>query len=409
MFTSFEDTIAYLFNRFPAFQNNGSSAYKPGLERVFQLCELLGNPQNQFKSIHVAGTNGKGSVCSSLASIYREAGYEVGLYTSPHMIDFRERIRIDGEMISKDEVVDFVNTHLESFQEIDPSFFEWSTVLAFYKFAKENVDIAIIETGLGGRLDATNVITPEMSVITSIGIDHIGYLGDTLEQIAVEKGGIIKKGVPVVIGDLGKKSSDEINTIANSKDSKLIQAKKDFKFESSLKGEHQEKNKDIVITVIEELSKTLAVTEQKIQLGLENISRNSGLRGRYETLQDSPKIIADIAHNEQAVEALVCSLIKEVYVDLHIVIGMVDDKEVEKVIQMFPKAYFYCCQPDNKRGLPSEKLVSILQKHRSEDVFIDCKTCAEAFIQAKDNLKESDILLVTGSNFVVSEIAAKFY
>lgn len=409
MFTSYEDTVAYLFNRFPDFQNNGGSAYKPGLERVFQLCELLDNPQEKIKTIHVAGTNGKGSVCSTLASVYQEGGYKVGLYISPHMIDFRERIRVNGEMISKTEVVDFVNKYLEPFQEIDPSFFEWSTVLAFYYFAKNKVDIAIIETGLGGRLDATNVITPEVSVITSIGIDHIGYLGNTIGQIAGEKAGIIKEGVPVVIGNLDKESREVFDQVAENKHSTVIEAKEFIGYRSSLIGDHQYKNKDLALTVIDVIKNEFPVDNTAIEKGLSNISKNAGLRGRYEALEQEPKIVADIAHNEQAMKALIDALGKENYRKLHIVIGMVDDKEVEKVIGLLPPAVVYCCKPDNKRGLNENKLKEIVVQKGKFEVVEAFPSCREAFIAAKSNMENADLLLVTGSNFVVSEIIGDFY
>lgn len=409
MFTSYEDTVAYLFNRFPAFQNNGRSAYKPGLERVFQLCEILDNPQDKIKTVHVAGTNGKGSVCSILASVYQEAGYKVGLYTSPHMIDFRERIRVNGEMISKDEVVDFVDKYLEPFQEIDPSFFEWTTILAFYYFAKNKVDIAIIETGLGGRLDATNVITPEVSVITSIGIDHIGYLGNTIGQIAGEKAGIIKEEIPVVIGSLDSESREVIDQFAEKKHSTIIDAKEFTGFKSSLIGNHQNKNKDLALTVIDVIKNKFPVDNTAIEKGLSNISKNAGLRGRYEVLQQEPKIIADIAHNEQAMKALIEAIGKENYHKLHIVIGMVDDKDVEKVIGLLPTAVVYCCKPNNKRGLDEHKLKDIVNQKGKFEITEVFSTCHDAFIAAKSNMENADLLLVTGSNFVVSEIIGEFY
>ena len=318
---TYQETVDFLFEQLPQFQNIGSKAYNGKLDNIIHICELLDNPQNKFKTIHVAGTNGKGSVCNMLASVLAESGYTVGLFTSPHLLDFRERIRINGEVIPENYVIDFVKNNNAVFNNIKPSFFEWSTALAFDYFESNNVDIAIIETGLGGRLDSTNIISPLVSIITSIGIDHTQYLGNTLEDIAREKGGIIKPNVPVILGEgIAKQSIFE--KIASKNNCPVhIATQNNNQPLSSLKGDFQKNNVATTLTIIDLIQETYpTITSESISKGLLSIKKNTGLRGRWETLQNSPKVIVDIGHNVHAIKQTVKELTLETYNNLHIII-----------------------------------------------------------------------------------------
>ena len=405
---TYKETVDFLFEQLPQFQNIGSKAYNGKLDNIIAICELLDNPQNKFKTIHIAGTNGKGSVCNMLASIFTESGYNVGLFTSPHLLDFRERIRINGEVIPENYVVEFVENHNAVFKDIQPSFFEWSTALAFNYFEYKKVDIAIIETGLGGRLDSTNIITPIVCAITSIGIDHTQYLGNTLEDIAREKGGIIKPNIPVVLGEGIEKQSifEEIVLTNNSIVSRATQNNNQPL--SSLKGDFQKNNVATVLNIIDLIQQQFSkITSISISKGLLSIQTNTGLRGRWETLQNSPKVIADIGHNVHAIKQTVKELELETYNNLHIIWGMVAEKEVDKVINLLPKnATYYLCSPNIPRALSTKELEkSFIEKQTK----ISFSSCSEAYRSAIKSTNANDLILVGGSTFVVSEILRDFY
>ena len=405
---TYKETVDFLFEQLPQFQNIGSKAYNGKLDNIIDICELLDNPQNKFKTIHVAGTNGKGSVCNMLASILTQSGYNVGLFTSPHLLDFRERIRINGEVISEQYVIDFVKNHNSVFCEIQPSFFEWSTALAFDYFESNKVDIAIIETGLGGRLDSTNIISPLVSVITSIGIDHTQYLGSSTEAIAKEKGGIIKSNVPVVLGE-GIEVLSVFEKIASKNNSPLhIATQNNNQPLSSLKGDFQKNNVATALTVIDLIQQPFSkITSKSISKGLLSIQTNTGLRGRWETLQNAPKVIADIGHNVHAIKQTVKELELEIYNNIHIIWGMVADKEIEKVIDLLPKeAKYYLCAPNIPRAVSADELEKSFSKKQTT---ISFSTCSEAFSSTLKNANPDDLILVGGSTFVVSEILHDFF
>ncbi|MDG2227326.1 MAG: bifunctional folylpolyglutamate synthase/dihydrofolate synthase [Flavobacteriales bacterium] len=405
---TYKETVDFLFEQLPQFQNIGGKAYNGKLDNITDICELLDNPQNKFKTIHIAGTNGKGSVCNMLASIFTQSGYTVGLFTSPHLLDFRERIRINGEVIPENYVIDFVKKHNTVFNNIQPSFFEWSAALAFNYFEYKKVDIAIIETGLGGRLDSTNIITPLVSAITSIGIDHTQYLGNTLEDIAREKGGIIKPNIPVVLGE-GIEKQSIFEEIALTNNSLVhIATQNNNQHVSSLKGDFQKNNVATALTIIDLIQQQFsAITSASINKGLLSIKTNTGLRGRWETLQKSPKVIADIGHNVHAITETVKELELETYNNLHIIWGMVEEKEIDKVINLLPEnANYYLCTPNIPRALSTKELEKSFAKKQSK---ISISSCSEAFKAAIKTAKPYDLIVVGGSTFVVSEILRDFY
>jgi len=405
---TYKETVDFLFEQLPQFQNIGSKAYNGKLDNIIDICELLDNPQNKFKTIHVAGTNGKGSVCNMLASILTQSGYNVGLFTSPHLLDFRERIRINGEVISEQYVIDFVKNHNSVFCEIQPSFFEWSTALAFDYFESNKVDIAIIETGLGGRLDSTNIISPLVSVITSIGIDHTQYLGSSTEAIAKEKGGIIKSNVPVVLGE-GIEVLSVFEKIASKNNSPLhIATQNNNQPLSSLKGDFQKNNVATALTVIDLIQEIFpTITSRSISKGLLSIQTNTGLRGRWETLQNSPKVIADIGHNVHAIKQTVKELKLETYNNLHIIWGMVAEKEVDKVINLLPEnATYYLCTPNIPRALSTREFEKSFAEKQTKNSF---SSCSEAYRSAIKSANSNDLILVGGSTFVASEILHDFF
>ena len=358
---TYSETLDWLFSQLPMYQRTGGANYKIDLQKTFDLMDALDHPESKFKSIHIAGTNGKGSTSHMLASCYQEAGYKVGLYTSPHLIDFRERIRINGEMIPENMVVEFVQRHKQSFVEMQLSFFEMTVGMAFDYFAKEKVDLAIIETGMGGRLDSTNVIKPLVSVITNIGLDHQKFLGDTLDKIAFEKAGIIKKETPVIIGE----TQPEIKSVFTDKAKELNapiffadQLIKDIP-ESDLTGYYQRKNIKTTLATIQKLSE-FKLEEEHIKKGLLHVVRNTGLAGRWQKIQDHPTIICDTAHNEEGIKEVLRQIKDTPHNKLHLVWGMVDDKDIPSILKMLPsKANFYFTQPSIPRALK----VDILQEH----------------------------------------------
>lgn len=406
---TYQEVLDYLFQQFPQYQKIGGAAYKPGLDNIKKLCDHLGNPHRNLKFIHVAGTNGKGSACSMLASILKEAGYKVGLFTSPHLVDFSERIRINGETIAHEEVVDFVAKHKSFFDTCGSSFFEWSLALALDHFKQHKVDIVVLETGLGGRLDATNIVTPLLSVITSISIDHTQYLGTTIHEIAKEKAGIIKSEVPVITTISNPVDALEvINQVADEKDCPIYLAVADDEYPSDLRGGYQQINKGVVLKCIEALDELeFTVSEKAFEKGFLNVRKNSGLRGRWELLQEHPKVIADIGHNAEGVSEVVKQLENEDYTALRVVWGMVEDKEIGKVVEMLPKdATYYLAAPNIKRAMPVEKLAQEFEGKLSYRTFSNVR---QAYEEALTCSHSDDLILVGGSNFVVAEIISDFF
>jgi dihydrofolate synthase / folylpolyglutamate synthase len=402
---TYQETTEWMFNQLPMFQNQGATAYKKDLTNTLLLMEVLQHPENKFKSIHVAGTNGKGSTSSMLASILQEAGYKVGLYTSPHLKDFRERIRINGEMIAEDFVVKFIAINKPFFEANQLSFFEMTVGLAFDYFAKEQVDVAVIEVGMGGRLDSTNVITPLVSVITNIGLDHTQFLGDTLAQIASEKAGIIKSDVPVVIGEFVSETKPVFESIAKKSNAPIYFAQElpEVTYESDLLGFYQRHNKKTVLQTVQLLASHFIISEAHIVLGLKNVIKNTGLLGRWQTLRTHPKVICDTAHNSHGLKIVMEQLQEESFDQLLVVLGVVNDKDLGSILPLFPKnvKYFFC-KPNVPRGLEA----SILQeKALSFGLFGEVfNSVSEAYTFALQEAGTNDLIYVGGSTFVVAEI-----
>ncbi|RDK84298.1 dihydrofolate synthase/folylpolyglutamate synthase [Marinirhabdus gelatinilytica] len=388
------------------YQRVGQAAYKADLSNTQKLAKHLNHPENGFKSVHVAGTNGKGSTSHMLASVLQEAGYKVGLYTSPHLKDFRERIKINGTVIPKRTVSTFVTKHKPFFESNQLSFFEMTVGLAFDYFRREKVDIAIVEVGMGGRLDSTNVITPEVSVITNIGLDHTQFLGTTLPEIATEKAGIIKAKVPVVIGEYNKHTLPVFEKIAKKNNATLYKA---FEYKgallpSDLKGDYQKSNIQTVQTVMKVLQqKRYSVGIQHLAKGLQNVVANTGLLGRWQIVQEKPRIICDTAHNKEGLKYVLQQLQEEDFNELHIVLGMLGDKAIDTIVPMFPTtARYYFCKPNIARGME----VSILQQQAKKSG-LDGEayaTVKDALKAAKRNAAPTDLIFVGGSTFVVAEV-----
>lgn len=436
---NYNETIQYLYTQLPMFTRDGASAFKKDLTNTLELCRRLDNPQHKFKSVHVGGTNGKGSTSHMLAAVLQTAGYKTGLYTSPHLKDFRERIRINGQMISEQTVIDFVADHKVDFEEIAPSFFEMTVSLAFDVFAKEKVDIAIIEVGLGGRLDSTNVITPLLSIITNIGWDHMNMLGNTLPLIAGEKAGIIKAGIPVVIGEkqeevakvfidkasetnskirfasegwvisspeVGKSESQGENTglldITIQKTSSLLAGLRTFRLD--LTGTYQLKNVKTVLSAVDELREQgFIISDDHIQTALSQVKTLTGLHGRWETLSQNPLTICDTGHNPDGIEEVIKNIAAVNYTKLHMVIGMVNDKDTGKVLPMLPKdATYYFCKPDIPRGLDAESMKAQAGTFGlTGEAYPSVK---KALLSAQKNAGAHDLVFVGGSTFVVAEV-----
>ena len=404
---NYQETTNWMFNQLPMYQTQGASAYKKDLTNTILLVNHLNNPQEKIKCIHVAGTNGKGSTSHMLASILQEAGYKVGLYTSPHLKDFRERIKINGVTVSENFVCNFINTHKVFFEENDMSFFEMSVGLAFDYFAKEKVDIAIIEVGLGGRLDATNIITPVVSVITNIGIDHTQFLGNTLEAIAGEKAGIIKPNIPVVIGEYTTETQPVFLAKAKANQAEIYFSSDliSEEFPSDLMGDYQTHNKKTVLQTIAVLNsqKEFKIFQEDIKSGLLQVVKNTGLQGRWQQLGDSPKVICDTAHNKNGLEIVMYQIQKEKFDTLHIVLGVVNDKDLDEVLPLFPKnAIYYFCKPNIPRGLDAAILYQKATTFGLHgEVF---NSVSEAYKKALQIASKSDFIYIGGSTFVVAEI-----
>ncbi|MEY8861406.1 folylpolyglutamate synthase/dihydrofolate synthase family protein [Tenacibaculum singaporense] len=400
---TYQQVLDWMFAQLPMYQRQGQSAFKKDLANIVALCEELDNPQKKFKTIHVGGTNGKGSTSHMIASILQEAGYKVGLYTSPHLKNFTERIRINGEEMLKESVVTFIEKNKVFLEKQGLSFFEMTVGMAFEEFANQKVDVAVIEVGLGGRLDSTNIILPEVSVITNIGLDHTQFLGETLPEIAFEKAGIIKKNIPVVIGERQKETEKVFIAKAKECNTLIVFASdKKQNYTTDLLGEYQKHNVTTAVTAIEQL-KEFTIKEENIKNGLLNVVKNTNLKGRWQLLQEHPKVICDTAHNKEGLFYTLQQLKKENYKELHIVLGVVSDKNLSEVLPMFPKnANYYYCKPNIPRGLLADELkVQANEFNLVGEVF---DSVSQAFEKAKANASRGDVIYVGGSTFVVAEI-----
>lgn len=409
--------IEWIFNRFPSYQRVGNRAFKPGLESMIEFDKLLGSPHKKFMTVHVAGTNGKGSVSHMLASVFASAGLKTGLYTSPHLIDFRERIRINGEMISKEEVLEFIEKRREFMIEHETSFFEITTAMAFDHFARNSVDIAVIETGLGGRLDSTNIITPELSIITNIAMDHCEYLGYTLPEIAFEKGGIIKDGVPVVVGEVLNNTRPIFDKISVERGSPLTYAQESrFKdvmpsdYEVDLKGDYQIHNIRTVLAALNVIGHNHKFTmlcgsgwsDLSIREGIKNAAKNTGLRGRWEKLFETPEVICDTGHNANGLRIVFAQLRKKKFNRLIILLGFVAEKDLEKIFGYMPRnAYYLFAQASTERALDSEKLT---QRCKNLGFQGESHPSVEsALMKYKAIYRDGDLLFIGGSTFIVAD------
>jgi dihydrofolate synthase / folylpolyglutamate synthase len=401
------ETINWLFHQLPMYQTQGASAFKKDLTNTIALASHLGNPETGLTCIHVAGTNGKGSTSHLLASVFQEAGYKVGLYTSPHLKDFRERIKINGSDISEQFIVDFVAQHKSFFEAHQLSFFEMTVGLAFEYFKKEKTDINIIEVGMGGRLDSTNIVTPEVSVITNIGLDHTQFLGTTLEAIAYEKAGIIKPNVPVVIGEYTNETKKVFENKGQETNS-VIYFASDVVNETpqtTLLGDYQIHNKKTVVQTLQVIQsqKKFTVSEKNIENGFLNVIQNTGLQGRWQQINKNPKVICDTAHNSHGLKIVLNQIQNEHFDDLHIVLGVVNDKDLNEILPLFPKkAKYYFCKPNVPRGLDTEIL-----RQKAKEFQLNGKvynSVSNAYQAALKNATATDFIYIGGSTFVVAEI-----
>ena len=403
---TYQQTVEWMFQQLPMYQRVGSSAFKKDLSNTLKLAAHLGFPERDFKSVHVAGTNGKGSSSHMIASVLQEAGYNVGLYTSPHLKDYRERIRINGSYISEEAVIDFIQNNKTFFEAENLSFFEMSVGMAFWYFAKEKVDIAVVEVGMGGRLDSTNIIIPEVSLITNIGKDHTQFLGTTLPEIAGEKAGIIKENVPVIISEKHPETQEVFIKTAEERNAAIVFAeelKAPVHLSTDLLGSYQEKNIKGVRAVIRQLiSQGWKISEEHLREGLKNVRKNTNLRGRWDILQEFPKVICDTAHNSDGLKYVFNQLEDETFEHLHFVFGVVNDKDLDEVLPIFPKrATYYFCKPDVPRGLEAEKLmVKSIEFGLLGKVF---NSVGEAYAAAIKAAGTKDLIFCGGSNFTVAE------
>lgn len=422
---NYQETIDYLFNVTPLFQNIGKDAYKEGLDNTIILDNHFNNPHKKFRTIHIAGTNGKGSCSHTIAAILQLAGYKTGLYTSPHLIDFSERIKVNGEPIEKEFVIDFVKQNKDFFEPLHPSFFELTTAMAFLYFAEKKVDVAVIEVGLGGRLDCTNIITPDLSIITNISFDHTQFLGNTLKDIAKEKAGIIKEKKPVIIGEytpetktvFEDKAKSTNSDIIFAEDNKLINGYKQtenglllYKSDKikdlygELNGLYQVKNTNTILNAVYKLiGLGYNIDETNIKNGFRNVCHLTGLMGRWQKLEENPTIICDTGHNIGGMKYIVEQLSRMKYDKLHIIIGMVNDKDISGVISLLPKnAKYYFTQASVKRALPAEQVKEIANNHGLKGEAYS--SVEKALTIAKNNAKENDLIFIGGSTFIVADL-----
>lgn len=401
---NYSETVHWLFSQLSSYQREGKLAYKNDLSRILEMMNVLDKPQHQFKSIHIAGTNGKGSCSHLIASVFQEQGYRVGLYTSPHLKDFRERIKINGSMISESAVIDFVENNKKHFKHIGLSFFEMTTAMAFEYFANQNIDIAIIETGLGGRLDATNIIDPELCIITNVGLDHEDLLGKGIKKIAYEKAGIIKPNTPLVVGTTCDVSKKIIDSVALVTGATVYDSNEKTHWKSGLKGWCQSQNTATVVKAIEVLrKKEWAISDVILEHGLQKVVENTRLRGRWEQLSDQPIVMCDTGHNSAAFELIVAQLTSRSYKNLWMVLGMVNDKDVDGILALLPKdANYIFCEAPIPRAMPAKDLAHLAAKHQLKGCVVESPQ--EALWQAKESASEKDFIFVGGSTFVVAEV-----
>ena len=402
---TYQETLNWMFSKLPMYQNVGKSAYRPGLERMLEMDAYLKTPHRVFKSIHVGGTNGKGSTSHFLASVLQTAGYRVGLYTSPHLLDFRERIKVNGTPISEQQVLQFIEAHGAYFEAQQLSFFEMTVGMAFTHFKTSQVDYAIIEVGLGGRLDATNIITPVLSVITNIGLDHMEFLGTSRAQIAGEKAGIIKNGIPVVVGEKDQETQKVFEQVALERSAKLSFASAlDEEIDTDLTGLYQAQNIGTVLTALGCLGDA-QLNQTTIRKGLKNVISNTGLAGRWQSVATAPQIILDVGHNKEGLSFLAAQLQTLEYDQLHLVMGFVKGKKVVDLLSLFPsEAYFYLSSPKLDRAIPVAELqAETFEPSKKIDFF---PTVVHAFTSARTAAKPNDLILVCGSTFVVAEVLA---
>ena len=422
---NYQETLNYLYNSTPVFEHVGAVAYKEGLQNTLALDKHFNHPHTNFKTIHIAGTNGKGSCSHSLASILQEAGYKVGLYTSPHLVDFRERIRVNGQCISKERVVKFVKDERKFFEPLHPSFFELTTALAFKYFDEQKVDIAIIEVGLGGRLDCTNIISPILSIITNISFDHTQFLGDTLAKIAAEKAGIIKKSVPVIIGEANEETRPVFQSKANEVNSDIVFAEDNAIVTSSspivdggrrynlsnnstlvgeLSGDYQERNMITILCACNILKQmNIIKNDDIIAKGLTNICKNTGLLGRWQTIQNNPTVVCDTGHNVGGWNYLAPQIKRQQCNQLRIVFGMVDDKDINSVMYLLPKnAIYYWTQAESKRAIKAERVAEIAIKHDLRGEIFD--NVEVAYTKALQDSNKDDFVFVGGSSYIVADL-----
>lgn len=421
---TYDETVTYLFNCAPPFQQVGGAAYKEGLSTTIALDNHLGNPHRKFRTIHVAGTNGKGSTSHTLAAILQESGYKVGLYTSPHLIDFRERMRVNGITASKEYVMEFVEKHRAFFEPLQPSFFELTTAMAFNYFAEQNVDVAIIEVGLGGRLDCTNIITPELCIITNISPDHTQFLGNTLQEIASEKAGIIKNGIPVVIGETTTETKEVFARKAKESNAPIIFAEEEallttatpmengYRYSSTvfgdfcgeLGGDYQQKNTNTLLSAINILRNSgFAITEESLRKGFTNVCKLTGLMGRWQKIQENPRVICDAGHNIGGIKYITEQLARVDCRELRIVFGMVNDKDITSVLKMMPKnAEYYFTQASIKRAMPADDLKNMAERFGlMGNSHPNVKKALEA---ALSDSSDDDFIFVGGSCFIVADL-----
>ena len=427
---NYQETLHYLYTSAPLFQQIGKEAYKEGLETTYLLDEHFGHPHRKFRTIHIAGTNGKGSCSHTLAAILQSAGYKVGLYTSPHLVDFRERIRVNGVPVPEQFVIDFVKLHRSFFEPLHPSFFELTTAMAFHYFALQQVDVAVIEVGLGGRLDCTNIIRPDLCIITNISFDHIQFLGNTLSKIASEKAGIIKENIPVIIGETTPetrpvfcKTADEMHApIFFAEDEQLLKGytrttdglydydTADYPhLAGELGGLCQLKNTNTLLSAIRQLKRTgYLLTEESVRNGFNHVCELTGLMGRWQKLDSNPTIICDTGHNVGGIQYIVEQLSLQTYEKLHIVIGMVNDKDISGVLKMLPKeAIYYFTQASVQRALPSDKVKELAESFGLHgNNYPDVKTALET---ARNQAGKNDLIFVGGSSFIVADLLTAVY
>ena len=421
----YQETLTYLYNSAPLFQHIGQGAYKEGLDNTYALDEHFGHPHRKYHTIHIAGTNGKGSCSHTLAAILQAAGYKTGLYTSPHLIDFRERIRVNGIPVSKEYVIDFVEQHRHFFEPLHPSFFELTTAMAFRYFAEQEVDIAVIEVGLGGRLDCTNIITPDLCVITNISFDHIQFLGDTLAEIASEKAGIIKRGIPVIIGETTAETRPVFRSKADSVHAPVIFAEEELLLKSFSRNEDgtylyqtadyenltgelgglcQLKNTNTLLSAIRQLRKSgYQLNEKDVRQGFAHVCEQTGLMGRWQQLSEKPTIVCDTGHNTGGMQYIVEQLKRQTYQTLRIVIGMVNDKDINGVLAMLPKkAQYYFTQASVKRALPADQMKEAAANFGLQGE--SYPNVASAVRAARQEASDKDFIFVGGSTFIVADL-----